>query len=180
MGDFSPQISKTEIFNSVLPQHKLFPFSTQQWHHYLHKHLWWAQQIVSPLPKDVHVLISKTCERIVYWQRGIKVTNQLTLRWGCFSALSGWDTYNHQGLQMWKRKAEMQSQGDVIWESTSCFHLWRWKETMNQGMWVDRAVLRIWKHTHKASSLEATEGNSTGNTIILPQWDPFQFWLPEL
>lgn len=32
--------------------------------------------------KDVHILIPRTCESYLTWQREIKVADQLVLKWG--------------------------------------------------------------------------------------------------
>ena len=48
---------------------------------------------------------------LVMWQgrtkvaRGIKVTNQLILRWGIFLGLSRWAPYNDKGPYKWKNEA---------------------------------------------------------------------------
>lgn len=33
------------------------------------------------VPKDVHILIPRTCESYLTWQREIKVADQLVLKW---------------------------------------------------------------------------------------------------
>lgn len=58
------------------------------------------------VPDDVHVLVPRACDcvMLVTWQGemkiadGVEADNQLTLRWGACSGLSGWAQHNHRVL----------------------------------------------------------------------------------
>ena len=85
---------------------------------------------VTALPKDVPVLVPGTCEYVrltaegVKTAGGIKVANQLTLRWGRLLWIIKVAPMSSQGPYKWKREAEESWCHSDVGEKDSTSHSW--------------------------------------------------------
>ena len=64
--------------------------------------MWSAEKCPQRRPQS-NAQVLAVCD--VMWQRGIKVANQLTIRWEDYPGLSRWAQSNQKHLYKWKRGA---------------------------------------------------------------------------
>ena len=130
-------------------------------------------------PKDMHILIPRTCECYLKWQKGILwMWCELSVLISCLfgqAQCSHWVVINEWGRQECQREPRggdmvMEAEVRVMWrekDSACCCWLGRWRDgSTSQGM-LDRS--RKWI---LPSSLQ--NEHSPTDILILVQWDPFQ------